>query len=214
MVIDIILGIIVLLSMIIGFKNGITNTLAHTIGWVIAVVCGIIFDKDAQQLARDNTEIYEFLKKSITEKANETVNDPVINGDGVPDVFLEIRKNFVSTVVEDGGTAAADIAFSIICFLAIVIAVRLITFIFCHLFSKKHNEGIAGFFDGVLGLLMGAVRGGIFVLLFLGLIFPVMTVVSPELAQMITDSLQTSYVAGFLYDNNIFMDLLNVFKEA
>ena len=214
MVIDIILGIIVLISMIIGFKNGIFNTLAHTVGWVIAIGCGIFFDKDAQALIRNNTSIYEFIKNSIEEKANETLADPVVNGDAVPDVFMDIRNNFISTVVENCAQQAADISFSIICFIAIVIAVRIVTFIFCALFSKKHNDGVIGFFDGVLGMLMGVIRGGLLVLLFLGLIFPLMTVISPEFAQIITDNLESSYVAGFLYDNNILMDLLNVFKEA
>ncbi len=214
MAIDIILGIIVLVSMIIGFKKGLAVTLTHTLGWVVAIICGVCLGKPVQGILKEKTGIYDSINDTLIEKANEAANDPVVNGDAVPEAFVAIRKNLLGTVVDSAGTAVVDIAYTVICFLLIVLAARLVTFVFCFLFSKKHNDGAAGFFDGVLGLLMGAARGVLLALLFLGLVFPFLAITSPELARTITDSLDSSYVAGYLYDNNILMDLLTLFKKA
>lgn len=212
MIVDIIIGIMVLISMIIGFRNGLASTMAHTLGWIAAIICGIVFDKDAQRILNENTGLHEYLTKTLTQKANEAADDPAVTGEGIPDALMELKNGFIHSVAETAGTSAADAAFTVISFLLVVICVRLVTFIFCRLFSKKHNDGVIGFFDGVLGLGIGLVRGVLLALLFLGLICPVLTVASPGLAELIMSGMDDSYVSEFLYNKNILLELINVFK--
>lgn len=208
MIADIIIGVIVLLSMITGFKNGLANTLAHTLGWIAAIICGVAFDKDAQQLLNDNTGLYDYLTDVLKEKANESLSDPAVTGEGIPDALIALRNSAADALAVN----AADAAFTVIAFLLVVAGVRLITFIFCHLFSKKHNEGFIGLIDGFLGLVVGLIRGALLSLLLLSLVCPLLTVTSPDLAELIISSMDGSYVSEFLYDKNILLELVNTFK--
>ena len=72
-------------------------------------------------------------------------------------------------------------------------------------FSKRHRDGLSGCFDGILGLAAGAIKGAILVLLFLALLMPFINFVSPDSADAVMQSLQQSYIAGFLYDHNVIL---------
>ena len=63
----------------------------------------------------------------------------------------------------------ADFVFKILCFILVVIIIRLVFLLFSSLFSK-HNDGIIGFLMG-LGLIAGAIKVAL-IFILLALLFP------------------------------------------
>ena len=117
-------------------------------------------------------------------------------------------------ITESLATTFADAILAILSFVLIFLVIKFILWLLLRGFSKRHRDGLSGCLDGLFGLVAGAVKGAILVLLFLALLMPFINFVSPDSADAVMKTLSESYIAGFLYDHNVILlsGQLNIFN--
>lgn len=201
MALDIFFALILLCSVALGIRSGFLAAVFHTCGWLAAVICGFVFNSEARDLLSARTHIYESIRESISQKFSETITD----GLPVPDGFSDI----LGYAAEPAVTATANALYSTVCFVLTVAAFMLVLYVFLRIFSKKYAGGLLGFTDGLLGGLIGVVRGIVLVLLVCVLLFPALSLMSPELADAAASGLENSHFALYIYENNPFAEILD-----
>ncbi len=201
MALDIFFTLILLCSVALGIRSGFLAAVFHTCGWLAAVICGFVFNSEACELLAGRTHIYESIRGSISQKFSDTMTDSLL----IPDGFSDILKYAAEPAV----TAAADALYATVCFVLTVAAVMLVLYVFLRIFSKKYTDGLLGFTDGLLGGLIGVIRGIVLVLLFSVLLFPALSLMSPELADAASSGLKSSHFALYIYENNPFAEILD-----
>jgi uncharacterized membrane protein required for colicin V production len=206
---DVLIVVIFVLSTVSGYRRGFVNTFVHTLGWLMSLVLGFVWYPKLSGFLLEKTDVYDSVHKKIAERVSEhssAATDPV--SDALPDIlktFLGKAEETIASVLADG---LSGFIFQLISFLLVVIAIRMLFLLLSSLFSKKHNEGLIGFGDGLMGLVAGSIKGIVLIHLLLALMVPMISLSSGDL---LTTALAGSRLAGSLYDNNL---LLLIWKDA
>lgn len=209
LILDIITGAILLVSAIFGARKGFTRTLVSFVSWFLCVVLGFVFLNKITEYICTQTSLDDFVNNAIISSVGESITESNAY-QAIPDLFSSLVDDSISDIIYATSASLTGIIVSIISFLAVVIVIKLICFIILHLFSKKHNDGALGFFDGLCGFIFGLTRGVIIVLIFFAMLVPVLGLAFPDLSAKILGSMETSYVAKYLYHDNA---LLMIIKE-
>ncbi len=203
---DVVVALIFVISTAVGFRQGFVHTFIHTAGWLLSIVLAFAWYAKVENFMRNKTNFYDTVYNKVAERVAEegssagvsfTQNMPVILQE-----FIDSIKNSVADAIAMG---VSDFLFKVICFLLLVVAIRLVFMLFSSLFSKKNNEGFLGFIDGVFGLLAGAIKGLLIIFLLLALLVPVIGLSSGD---SLAATLGSSRIASILYDNNYLLLLL------
>lgn len=208
MIFDIIILIILVLTMVFGFRRGFVYSFMHTLGLIGSLVAAFIFAKPVQSLVSEKTMLDENLYNTIFENVSSSLNSMLGPTDTLP-LILTTNINAAAD-----GTAAViaqnltGFAMQVISFLVIFIVVKLICYIIISIFSKRNSDGFVGFFDGLLGLIAGFIKGILIVFVFLALLAPGMNLMSPASAEIFMTALDNSYIAKTLYDANFLLLIL------
>ena len=202
MALDIFFGLILPCSVLLGIRSGFLAAVFHTCGWLIAVICAFVFNSKIRGLLSEHTHIYESIKENISQKFSEKVTQPIADALPVPDGFSGLLGNAAEKAADPAVTAVSNAVYCAVCFVLTVIAVMLVLYIFLRLFSKKYT-------DGVLGGLIGVIRGIVLVLLASVLLFPAVSLMSPELSESLASCLENSHFALYIYENNPFAEILD-----
>ena len=191
MPLDIVIAVIVVFSMTLGFRQGFVWSFLHMISWILSIVFAFAFAPKAKDYLLENTGLYAFIEKMLTDKLAEAL--------------------YFRGVAEAAGGAAADFLFTLIAFLIVVFIAKLVFFLFISLLSKRSNGGVRGFIDGVLGLVMGFIRGVFIVSALLAIMIPALSLYDSGLVLTAQGWLDSSYFAGTLFDNNILVLIVRDF---
>jgi len=208
LIFDIIILIILVLTMVFGFRRGFVYSFIHTLGLIGSLVAAFIFAKPVQSLVSEKTMLDENLYNTIFENVSSSLNSMLGPTDTLP-LILTTNINAAAD-----GTAAViaqnltGFAMQVISFLVIFIVVKLICYIIISIFSKRNSDGFVGFFDGLLGLIAGFIKGILIVFVFLALLAPGMNLMSPASAEIFMTALDNSYIAKTLYDANFLLLIL------
>ena len=190
MILDGIILLIVLFFGVYGLRKGFMYTFIHTAGWIISLILAFIATPYSQTFIRKHTSIYEFFESLIPLPA------------GSPTVIQDLTY-FIST----------EMVFTIITYLVLVLAIKALTTLFLRLFSSPFKKGPIGCIDNFFGLLVGLLKGLLLVFIFLACVIPIADIFIPEVVPSIIDSLNNSFYARTLYDNNFLLLLLQDFFE-
>lgn len=208
MIFDIIILIILVLTMVFGFRRGFVYSFIHTLGMIGSLAAAFIFSKPVQGLISDNTMLDENFYNTIFENVSSSLSSALGPTDTLP-LILTTKVNSVAdntaAMIAEGLT---DFALQVISFFAIFIVVKLLCYIIISIFSRRNNDGFVGFFDGLLGLISGFIKGILIVFVFLALLAPGMNLMSPASAEIFMTALDNSYIAKTLYDANFLMLIL------
>ncbi|GAB1475927.1 hypothetical protein MASR2M70_07590 [Bacillota bacterium] len=197
---DVVVSLIFIVSTVVGFRQGFVRTLVHALGWALSIALGFAFHSLAYGLLRSNTGYYEMIHARIIERID--LEGPSAAGSFVTDMpaiiqeFIEPIKNSVASAIASG---VADFIFKILSFTILVVLIRIIFLLFSFFFSKKSNRGLIGFLDGIMGFIAGMVKGILLIFLLLALLMPVLGLSSGD---FFAEALDSSRIAGVLYDNN------------
>ena len=191
MPLDAVVAVIIIFSMVFGFRQGFVWSFLHMISWILSIVIAFAFAPKAEEYLLANTGLYGNIEKLLQERITEAV--------------------YFRGVAEAAGNAAADFLFTLISFLLVVFAVKLIFFVLVSLLSKKSHGGVRGFIDGILGLIMGFVKGVFIVSALLAIMIPALSLFDSGLVSIVQGWLDTSYFAGTLFDNNILVLIVRDF---
>ena len=202
MIYDGVIAVIILGMMILGHARGFFAAVLHSCSWLGAVAAGIFATGKVSAFLGD-LFLTKMIKGSLDERFLESAEALDNSVNSLPEL---IRGGMV---VDTAGTVAMFTAFltkiivMVITFLAIVLFVKLVLRVIVTPVVSKHRKGVIGGINRILGLFLGFVEGVVLVYLFLAILMVLVNLGSPELGKTIISNLDSSYVAGPLYDNNL-----------
>nr|WP_315024786.1 CvpA family protein [uncultured Aminipila sp.] len=204
MILDVIVAVVIIGTMVQGYRHGLLQTLVHTVGWFLAVAFAFIWSPKFNAFILDNTDLYSSIYGNINEKVSTTLTPAEMQGN-MPTIIQDSLTNLINSLSGSISVGLSNLLFTIACFLIITLAVQAVLHIAISLVSKKHNQGITGFFDGCLGMVFGFIKGIIYVFVLLALMVPIASLADPKVMTFLTESLGNSYFANELYDNNLIL---------
>ncbi len=213
MIMDIAILIVLVLTIFLSMRKGFALSVVSFFKGFASLILAWFFCDDLADWLMNKTEIGQ---KAI-EHINEGLTAKWENSDiymALPDLFKENGSGDISSsLIENGSAKIAQMLLTIVCFVLIVVILRLVLTLIGKVFSYKNNEGFAGKIDWMLGLILGITLGIIYVFLFLALLLPVAGLFMPQYCETIMGWLDNSFIAGDLYNNNLllifFRDFLN-----
>jgi uncharacterized membrane protein required for colicin V production len=204
MVLDIVVVVIVLGTMVQGYRHGFLQTFIHTVGWFVALVVSYTWSPRVKEVILAKTDFYEFVYNNVFEKVNGTMPQEGIQST-LPTIIQESVSKLTDVFSDSVATGLSDLLFTIISFLIVAIAVQLVLHLIFSLLSKEHNDGLPGFFDGFTGLLFGFIKGILLVFVCLAVMVPIASLADPKVMTFLMDNLENSRIAADLYNNNLIL---------
>ncbi|MHC1723241.1 MAG: CvpA family protein [Aminipila sp.] len=202
MILDVIVAIVIIGTMVQGYRHGLLQTLVHTVGWVLALAFAFIWSPRFNEFIMDNTGLYKLIYGNINEKVSTTLSPVEMQGN-MPTIIQDPLTNLTNSLAGSISAGLSNLLFTIACFLAITLATQAILHILIALVSKKHNDGLTGLLDGCIGMVFGFIKGLIYVFVLLALMIPIASLANPKIMTFLMESLGNSYFATELYDNNL-----------
>lgn len=209
-IMDIITVGILLLSMIFGARKGFAMTVMSFVQWFGCIVAGLIFGERAKEALIEKTLIDETINEQILNHIETTIEESS-SYLAMPDLFASSINGTTGELLYGTAGSITSVIMTVLGFLTVVLGIKIVSFFFVHIFSRKYHDGVAGFFDGFLGFLFGIGRGILLILLFYTVLVPVLGVIWPSFAEFAVTSIDDSYTAKLLYDNNMLLILLRDF---
>ena len=217
---DLVIGAILLIYGIIGLIKGFFKELTGFIATTVSFIVAAIFCVKLATLIIEKTTWDDSLASLI---AGNFPNDQVALAD-LPTALSSLNiPFFLTTPVIDyaaslntdpvvvseviGGTAAKYIMIAA-CFIAIVLAVKIICFILNAVFKMLTAVPGVGFLNRLLGLALGIVKGAVFVC---GVLY-VLELVPIAQLDFLREEVAASPVAAFLSKYNLFVWLTSLIK--
>ena len=211
---DAILLLIVVLSVVLGYRQGFFKTLTGFLSVLLSLVISISIYPHVFGYLKD-TPIYETVfssVESVVRPAEDNTDD--LNEYGVfqlnlPNELIAALNESIDTKTENITVAIVqnitDSAINILSILLSFLAVRLVLFLMTLIGGFIRKMPIIGFGDGLLGALFGFLRG-LAILYILLLFVTFFSSLSPE--NSISKVVKSSEVARVLYHNNIVLEPL------
>lgn len=211
MILDIAVIVILAAAMVQGFRNGFVYTFLHMTGWLLAIVLGFVWSPAVKSFLLDKTDYYESIQKSLSEKFSESIHSSITFADSFPRILQKSVDAVTSAAANSFAASMTELIFTIACFVAVVLLIKLLLWIIIGCFSKKHAGGLTAFLDGVAGMCAGLVKGCLLVFVLLALMVPVTALASEQFELTFQGWLSASSFACDLYDNNLILLILRDF---
>ena len=211
--VDCIIAIIVIFTIIQGYRHGFVHTFIHTVGWILAVILGFVWYPHVIGFLKDKTGYYDSIHEKIAERLAENAGNATDSAmSGIPEVIRDLLDKAIDSATSAIASTVSDnltnLIFNIIGFLVVAIAIKLILMTLTLLFSKEKNGGFIGGVDGFFGLLAGALKGIILVYILLALMVPVTSLTGNS---FLIEQLDGSALGSYLYDNNLILKMVKGF---
>lgn len=205
MMIDLILITIMILCLVLGFRRGFLYTIVHSLGWLIALAGAFFLADPVKEFLKEHTQIYSRIYRLMLTNFSGPADSASTYYDSLPEVIGNKAGEVTDNVVDSLAETFANAIMTVLSLVLIFLVIKFILFLILRGFSKRHKDGLSGCIDGIFGLVAGALKGAVIILLFLALLMPFINFVSPDSADAVMRSLDDSYIAGFLYDHNVLM---------
>ena len=195
MILDIIILLILILPMALGLHRGFIYTFVHALGWIGALVAAFFLTDPLAGVLRDS-----FLGNAVSDTIAGEIygyaDSAMSVTDGLPDI---ISGGLTVTTMETADILVAMITgmiLSVLSFLIVIIVIRLILRVVVQPVARRERGNLLSKGDKYLGLVAGALKGVIFVFLFLTLLVPVINLSQGGLSSFLANSLDSSFIAG------------------
>lgn len=209
-IMDIVVCAVLLLSIIMGARKGAVMTVISFMQWFVCIILGFIFCDKVKALLIDYTTMDDWLNQYILNHIKTSIEESSPY-QAMPDLFGSWVNDTSDSFIYGTSAAMTSTLMTVIAFLCIVFGIKIVCFGLVRLFSRKYHEGVVGFFDGFMGFLFGGVRGILYVFLLFAVLVPILGLVFPGLSEAVINSMDDSYIAGFLYNNNVLLILVRDF---
>lgn len=214
--IDLVIVLIFILNIFIGYKKGLINVIFSICAFLIAIIATLILYKPISNIIINNTNIDDKIKEVIVKNNTNSSNvETYDNGEKtglqqyiestIENTTEEAKIQATRTVADVISNKAVEILTGVVLFILIRIAVVLLKFLI---------EGIAELpiikqFNQVGGIAYGILKSFIIIYLILTILF---FVISIKGNTKIEDTIESSYITKFLYENNIIVNKLLPFR--
>lgn len=206
---DIAVLVIVLGSTILGYIQGFMRTFLHTVGWLLAIVLSFAWYPMVVDFLKEKTGFYDAMENSISSNiassAEGAAADSAAGLNGLPDILAQGFQAAADAVADSVAGNLTQVLFNLLGFLVVAAAIKLIFFILMSLFSKRSNDGLTGWFDGIFGAVFGGAKGIVIVFIFLAFLVPITGL---SQSPLFLDALGSSKIASALYNNNTILSVV------
>jgi uncharacterized membrane protein required for colicin V production len=211
--VDGIIAIILVFTIIQGYRHGFVHTFIHTVGWILAVVLGFVWYPHVIDFLKGKTEFYDSIHGKIAERIAENTGSAADSAmTGIPEVIRDLLDKAVDSATTALANSMSDnltnLIINLIGFLMVALAIKLVLMALTFLFSKEKNSGIIGGVDGFFGLLAGALRGALLVYILLALMGPITSLSG---SHFLIGQIDGSVAGSYLYDNNLILQIVKGF---
>ena len=200
MILDLELGMILLVSCILGFRKGFAVTFFHTLSWVVSVILAFLWTPKVNDFLRTETELYDNVLNRLTDKLRL---EPATTADSVFAQFPELIRDAIATaantVTDSLAGGLADALFSLLSFLLVILLVKLVFLLLSSIFSHKDRGGFLGWLDHMAGLAFGTIKGMILICVLVAALVPANNLLG---GHWINDQLEESVVTQYIYESN------------
>lgn len=219
MILDVVIIVFVVISTIIGYKRGFTDTLIRLGGGIVALILAFVLQSSVADVITDKTgvdkQIAEGFKTSITkmlvkeDKGNVKTNNDFLTGSKLfagkyQDIKNSKGEARESKVVEWSNSISKFVVKGI-SFIAIFIAVSLVIMILRLILGGVMDLPVLKQLDGVAGIGAGFVLSIIQLLV----IFSIFSFISPmQIMSGINELIENSTVAKYIYSNNFLVSII------
>ena len=181
--------IIFVLATVDGLRQGFVRTVIHTFGWFLALGAGILFQGVTYDFLVNSTKIVIGIEDRISLK--------LAMGELPSEAFFISKMPVIFHDYIVSGLAIFLV--KVIAFIIAMLLFRLVMLLITFIFSKKRRRGLIGFVDSFLGIIAGMLKGLFLIFVFLAILIPFIGLFPMG---FISDAMETSKIAGVLYDNN------------
>ena len=207
MIVDLIIGVIIILFLIIGYKKGLVFCLINLATFIVAIVLAFALCSPVAELVKNTTDIDENMKAFIVShmpggdeidlKANEQLPDPIKNA--IDDSVTAINEA-KEKAIDATATEITNNVLKAICFVAIFFLVKILMWVL-KLVSRIFTKiPVIEQINSLGGMIVGTLEGIIIVYV----VFGVISLISPMLTNTaIVDSINGSFFGKMMYNNNI-----------
>lgn len=208
---DIVLVLVITLSIITGYAKGFIRTFLHAIGWILSMVLAFVWSPKIQAWLLEHTKIYENMQELLADKFADSVPGTAATFDILPKALSQGLDSFTGNVSTFMATRMTDIIFTLLSFVLVIFAIKLIIYILVGLLSKKNRRGLTGMLDGALGAVAGLITGILLVYVLLALLIPLAALAGADLTQIIANAIDKSFIVKEMYNNNLMVTVFQNF---
>jgi uncharacterized membrane protein required for colicin V production len=184
------------------------HTLIHTVGWVGSLVLAYLLLPGGVAFAQEHTGLYTWLHGAVENKFDASIDAVDVATGSLPDSISAAIGDYSTDIVSGIVGQLTQIFGAILVFVILFVLIKLLLWIILHVFSKEYTDGFVNFADGLFGMLFGFLRGTILVLILLAALLPLVNVMSTGLTEAITNQLAHAHIAGYLYNENFILMLI------
>lgn len=216
-VVDLIIILIFALCIFNGYRKGLVKSLLKLLTSVLAIIIAIVVHTPLVDFVINNTTIDDNIQLSIenivNQNNNKTDKEIVSEDSSMPKPIVNyLNSNLKDSVEEQKQQAITELSrntaiiiVNIGCILIIYILAKIILKIFTIFIDIFAKIPVIKQFNELGGIIYGIIEALIIILIVLTLI----SVITPLLGSYeISNIIQESYIGKFLYNSNIFLNLI------
>ena len=209
-ILDVIVVAIIALNVYLCYKKGLVNLAVGLIAVVAAIILSIILYRPITNLVIENTEFDEAIENTIVKTfAPEGTEEGQVQYVGILSYLETELGNAVNEtkneVVYETAGAMAEKILNLIVFIIIFTAVRVVLFALTFVADAITSLPILKQLDDVGGIIYGLLKALLIIYVVLAV---VSVIVSFTANTAISDTISSSYVTKFFYDNNVLLNIL------
>ncbi len=204
MILDIIILIILIIPMAMGLFRGFMYMLMRVLGWVGAMIAAFFLTGPLSRAMNDGF-VGEMVSGSLSERFGASVDTVETATQGLPDIVSGGLTVAAGNALDVFVALMTSMIVSVISFFIIMMAVKLIARVLVRPAARRRDRSLLTGMDKLLGMIIGFAEGILLVFVFLALLVPVVNFADAGTAADIVENLESSVIAGSLYDNNMLL---------
>lgn len=204
MILDLTALIILIICALRGIGKGFVYTFLHTLGWIAGCILAFLF---AEPLAGYLSEgaLGAMVTDSISGKMEESAMSLERALEGLPEILGGGVFAGIDTVSEFLISLLSSMVISVISFVLIATAAKLLLGLLVRPACRRHGRGIINVGDRILGCTAGLIKGLIIIFMLLAVLMILINIAGADLSDFMVESLDSSLIIKALYDNNLLL---------
>lgn len=216
-VVDLIIILILGLCIFNGYKKGLAKSLLKLLTSLIAIIIAIVLYKPFVNFVIERTTIDDNIKFSLEKIINQNTdheNEDLVNEEsGIPKPIANYLNNNIKqsaetqkeAAISETSKAAAELIINAACVVIIYIIAKILLKIITLFIDIFASLPVIKQFNELGGIIYGIIEGIVILLIIVTLISVITPLIGNyEIPNMILDS----HIGKFLYNNNIFLNLI------
>ncbi len=209
MILDIIILALIVIGAFFGYKKGLIGILFSVIGMIAAIVLALILQTSVAK-SLYSTSIGQGINTTIKDQINNLVKENLNNSDSAEEEKIDFYGILIDKVAneEEIQKVSDDVTMTILkglSFVLIFFIVTLISYILQMILNVVFNLPILNSVNNIGGVIFGILKMLVKIYIVLAIIYFVSTV---PFTKMVTDMIDSSMLTKFLYNNNIFVNII------